>query len=76
MLTFANSFFSSVLPFRHFLSNGGARAPPWLRPRSNLFFLKYNMTFSFRWFEGFSWECLKKGTLVAPYIPKVNKFFF
>ncbi|CAF1524292.1 unnamed protein product [Adineta ricciae] len=25
-----------------------------------------------KWFEGFSWECLKKGTLTAPYIPKVE----
>ncbi|CAF1086523.1 unnamed protein product [Rotaria sp. Silwood1] len=25
-----------------------------------------------QWFEGFSWECLKKGTLIAPYIPKVE----
>ncbi|CAF0735498.1 unnamed protein product [Adineta steineri] len=25
-----------------------------------------------KWFEGFSWECLKKQTLAAPYIPKVE----
>ncbi|CAF3062860.1 unnamed protein product [Rotaria socialis] len=25
-----------------------------------------------QWFEGFSWECLKKGTLAAPYTPKVE----
>lgn len=30
----------------------------------------------FRWFEGFSWEFLKKGTLTAPYVPKVNKSKF
>jgi cGMP-dependent protein kinase len=29
----------------------------------------------FRWFEGFSWECLKKGTLAAPYVPKVRYSF-
>ena len=31
---------------------------------------------AFRWFEGFSWECLKKGTLAAPYVPKVRIDFF
>lgn len=25
-----------------------------------------------KWFEGFSWECLKKGTLAAPYVPKID----
>jgi hypothetical protein len=25
-----------------------------------------------RWFEGFSWEFIQKGTLVAPFVPKVN----
>jgi len=25
-----------------------------------------------KWFEGFSWECLQKGTLIAPYIPKIE----
>jgi hypothetical protein len=26
-----------------------------------------------RWFEGFSWECLKKGTLTTPFTPKVKR---
>ena len=26
-----------------------------------------------RWFEGFSWEFLKKGTLGAPFVPKVRR---
>lgn len=36
------------------------------------FFTLVTLLFSYsRWFEGFSWECLQKGTLIAPYIPKV-----
>lgn len=34
-----------------------------------------NMTlccFCFRWFEGFNWEGLKKGTLTPPIIPNVS----
>lgn len=31
-----------------------------------------NVVFPFRWFEGFNWEGLKKGTLTPPIIPNVR----
>lgn len=39
-------------------------------------FIDYDALFLFRWFEGFNWDGLCKGTLNPPLLPKVSQLAY